>query len=118
MSIFRTILAFDYQAEENSALGEVAAVGASIIAVANPIKKLSKVTKSTKTEKIGDKFTKTTKVIPGNGPGQSRAEMEFVKNAEGKLIRARKFSYDRANKLQHKKRVRGGPDGRGANDDF
>lgn len=62
------------------------------------------------------KFTKKTKIIPGKGPGQSRSEMEFVKNADGKVIRARKFSYDRANKLQHKKRVRGGPDGRGAND--
>lgn len=80
-------------------------------------KKLSKVKKEVRNETIGEgKFTKKTKIIPGKGPGQSRSEMEFVKNADGKLIRARKFSYDRANKIQHKKRVRGGPDGRGAND--
>ena len=83
--------------------------------------KLSKVAKVKKppTVNIGDgkKFTKKTKVFPGNGPGQSRAEIEIVKNSEGKVIRTRKFSYDRANKFQHKKRTRGGPDGRKQDED-
>ncbi len=54
--------------------------------------------------------------MPGKGPGQSRSEMEFVKHAEGKLVRSRKFSYDRGNKLLHKKPARGGPEGRPAKD--
>jgi len=80
-------------------------------------KKLSKVKKEVREETIGGgKFTKKTKVFPGKGPGQSRSEMEFVKNSDGKLIRSRKFSFDRGNKFQHKKPARGGPEGRPANE--
>ena len=80
-------------------------------------KKLSKVKKEIREETIGDgKFTKKTKVFPGKGRGQSRSEMEFVKNSDGKLIRSRKFSFDRGNKFQHKKSARGGPEGRKANE--
>ena len=81
----------------------------------DPVAKRSKVEKSTKVEKVGDKFTKKTKTVPGKGPGQSRSEMEFVKNKKGKVVRSRKFSFDRANKFQHKKPARGGPEGRPAN---
>lgn len=77
----------------------------------NPSKE-SKVEPSEKIEDIGGIFTKKTKTTPGNKPGQSRSEMEFVKNKDGNLIRSRKFSYDRGNKLQHKKPARGGPEGR------
>jgi len=82
------------------------------------VTKLSKVNKEVREETIGNgKFTKKTKVFPGKGPGQSRSEMEFVKNSEGKLIRSRKFSFDRGNKFQHKKSARGGPEGRKADED-
>jgi len=75
-------------------------------------KKLSKVKKSKKTEQIGDKFTKTTEVRPGKGPGQSRAEYTRYKNQDGKVIRTYKDSYDRGNKYQGRKSLRGGPEGR------
>jgi RHS repeat-associated protein len=75
--------------------------------------KFSKAQKSKKVKKIGDgKFTKTTEVRPGKGPGQSRAEYIRYKNAEGKTIRTYKDSYDRANKFQGRKPLRGGPEGR------
>lgn len=109
---------FSHTADNNSGMAEASAIGAAIVAAVNPVKRLSKVKKEVKVEKVGEKFEKKTKIIPGRGPGQSRSEMEFVKNADGKLIRARKFSYDRGNKLQHKKPVRGGPDGRGPYDDY
>ena len=64
--------------------------------------KLSKVKKSVTTKTVG-KFTKTTKVTPGRGPGQSRSEMVKVKNQNGKTIKVYKDSYDRANKFQHRK---------------
>ena len=87
-------------------------LGAGVIG-AKLATKLSQVKKEVREESIGGgKFTKKTKVIPGKGPGQSRSEMEFVKNSEGKLIRSRKFSFDRGNKFQHKKPARGGPEGR------
>lgn len=102
--------------EANSGVTEGVAIVAAVAATANPAKKLSKIKKSVTKIKIG-KFTKKTKTIPGRDPGQSRSEMEFVTNADGKLIRARKFSYDRGNKFQGKKRIVGGPDGRGQDDD-
>jgi hypothetical protein len=74
--------------------------------------KLSKVEKSVKVEKVGNKFTKTTEVRPGKGAGQSRAEYTRVKNANGKTIKTHKDSYDKANKFQHRKPLRGGPEGR------
>lgn len=74
--------------------------------------KLSKVQKSKKTENIGDKFTKTTEVRPGKGPGQSRAEYVRYKNKDGKVIRTYKDTYDRAGRFQHRKSLRGGPEGR------
>jgi len=72
----------------------------------------SKVEKSKKVEKIGDKFTKTTEVRPGKGPGQSRAEYVRYKNRQGKVIKTYKDSYDRGNKFQGRKPLRGGPEGR------
>lgn len=73
----------------------------------------SKVEKSKTTESIGNgRYTKTTEVRPGKGPGQSRAEYIRYKNKDGKVIRTQKFTYDRANKFQHKKPLRGGPEGR------
>ncbi len=75
-------------------------------------KKLSKVPKSTTSRKIGTKFTEKTKVLPGKGPGQSRAEIKSVKNADGKVVRTQKDSFDRAGKFQHRKPLRGGPEGR------
>src|SRR5690606_17744301 len=42
--------------------------------------KLSKVGKSKTVESIGGKYTKTTEVRPGTGPGQSRAEYIRYKN--------------------------------------
>ncbi|MBU8883505.1 RHS repeat-associated core domain-containing protein [Kaistella sp. DKR-2] len=67
--------------------------------------KLSKVEKSTTTTTIGKegKYTKTTEVRPGKGPGQSRAEYIRYKNQDGKVIKNVKDSYDRANKIQHRK---------------
>ncbi len=68
--------------------------------------KLSKVEKSTTTTTpIGKegKYTKTTEVRPGKGPGQSRAEYIRYKNKDGKVIKNVKDSYDRANKIQHRK---------------
>jgi RHS repeat-associated protein len=77
--------------------------------------KLSKVQKSKTTEPIGNgKYTKTTKVQPGKGPGQSRSEMKIYKNQDGKVIKTQKDSYDRGNKFQNKKPLRGGPEGRPA----
>jgi RHS repeat-associated protein len=75
--------------------------------------KPSKVEKSKTTEKVGDKFTKKTEVRPSKErPGQSRAEYVSVKNKDGKTIRTYKDSYDRANKFQGRKPLRGGPEGR------
>ncbi len=82
----------------------------------NSPSKQSKVEKSTKTESVGGKYTKTTDVKPGKGPGQSRAEYVRYKNQDGKVIRTQKFTYDRANRFQHKKPMRGGPEGRQQND--
>lgn len=78
--------------------------------------KLSKVSKNKTVSNVGKKFTKVTKTFPGKGPGQSRSEMEFVKNSTGKVIRSRKFSFDRSNKYQHMKNARGGPEGRKPNE--
>lgn len=83
-----------------------------------PVEKLSKVEKSKTVEQIGDgKYTKTTEVRPGIGPGQSRSEYVRIKDAEGKTIKTYKDSYDRANKFQHRKPLRGGPEGRKPNED-
>ena len=72
----------------------------------------SKVEKSTTVEKIGD-FTKKTRVEPSKkSPGQSRAEYVTIKNKEGKTIKTYKDSYDRGNKFQNGKPLRGGPEGR------
>ncbi|EKT3957111.1 hypothetical protein NTJ28_001084 [Flavobacterium psychrophilum] len=66
--------------------------------------KQSKVQKETKTESIGNgKYTKTTEVRPGKGPGQSRAEYIRYKNQDGKVIKNVKDSYDRGNNIQHRK---------------
>ncbi|MFT3945348.1 MAG: DUF6443 domain-containing protein [Agriterribacter sp.] len=79
--------------------------------------KQSKVQKSTKTEEVGGgKFRKTTETKPGKGPGQSRAEYVRIKNKNGKVIRTYKDSYDRANKFQSRKPLRGGPEGRPQNE--
>ena len=77
--------------------------------------KLSKVKKSKTTEDIGGKYTKTTEVRPGNGPGQSRAEYVRYKDKDGNVIRTYKDSYDRANNFQGRKPLRGGPEGRPQN---
>jgi RHS repeat-associated protein len=64
----------------------------------------SKVEKSKTTEKVGEKFTKTTEVRPSKkSPGQSRAEYIRYKNKEGRTIKSVKDSYDRGNKFQHRK---------------
>jgi RHS repeat-associated protein len=76
--------------------------------------KLSKVEKSATTEQVG-RFTKTTEVRPGKGPGQSRAEYVRYKNEKGETVRSYKDTYDRANKFQHRKPLRGGPEGRPQN---
>jgi RHS repeat-associated protein len=93
-------------------VGQVAKVTNTIEKADGSAAKLSKVEKSKTTESIGGKYTKTTEVRPGKGPGQSRAEITRVKNSEGKTIRTYKDSYDRANKFQHRKPLRGGPEGR------
>lgn len=72
----------------------------------------SKVPKSKTTKSIDGKFTKTTEVRPGKGPGQSRAEYVRYKNKNGKTIRTHKDSYDRSGNFQHRKHLRGGPEGR------
>ena len=78
----------------------------------NQTTKPSKVEKSTKTEQVGD-FTKKTKVEPSKkSPGQSRAEYVTYKNKDGKTVRTHKDSYDRGNKFQGRKPLRGGPEGR------
>jgi len=74
--------------------------------------KLSKVEKSTKIESVGGKYTKTTVVRPGKGPGQSRAEYTRYKNQDGKAIRSYKDSYDRGNKFQGRKPTTGDPEKR------
>ena len=74
--------------------------------------KLSKVQKTTSTKTVGSKFTKKTKIEPGKGPGQSRAEYVTIKTKDGRTIRTYKDSYDRANKFRHRKPLRGGPEGR------
>lgn len=71
--------------------------------VSETTKKLSKVERTKTTETIGGKYTKTTEVKPGKGPGQSRAEYVKYKNQDGKTIKMYKDSYDRANKFQHRK---------------
>jgi hypothetical protein len=74
---------------------------------------VSKVEKSKSVEKVGEKFTKTTEVRPSKvSPGQSRAEYTRVKNADGKVIKTYKDSYDRSNKFMHRKPLTGGPEGR------
>ena len=74
--------------------------------------KLSKVQKTTSTKTVGSKFRKKTKIEPGKGPGQSRAEYVTIKTKDGRTIRTYKDSYDRANKFRHRKPLRGGPEGR------
>jgi RHS repeat-associated protein len=75
------------------------------------IKKASKVQKSTTTVPVG-RFTKTTKVEPGVGPGQSRAEYVIYKNEQGATIRTHKDTFDRGGDFQHRKPLVGGPEGR------
>lgn len=89
--------------------------GAALYSLITKKPKLSKVKKVTRTEQIGNKFTKKTKVNPGRGPGQSRAEITTVKNKAGKTIRTYKDTFDRANKFMHRKPLRGGPEGRPQN---
>jgi RHS repeat-associated protein len=73
----------------------------------------NKVEKSKTTETVGGKYTKTTEVRPSKQqPGQSRAEYVRYKNSDGKVIKTHKDSYDRANNFQHRKPLRGGPEGR------
>ena len=72
----------------------------------------SKVQKSTTTRSVGGTYTKKTVVRPGKGPGQSRAEYVTVKTKDGRTIRTYKDSYDRGNKFQGRKPLRGGPEGR------
>jgi RHS repeat-associated protein len=74
--------------------------------------KLSKVERTKTVESVGEKFTKKTEVRPGKGPGQSRAEYVTYKNGEGKTVKSYKDSYDRGNKFQGRKPLRGGPEGR------
>lgn len=76
-----------------------------------------KVQKSKITQDIGGgKFTKTTEVRPSKkSPGQFRAEYVRIKNKDGKVIRTYKDSYDRGNKFQGRKPLRGGPEGRSQN---
>jgi len=77
---------------------------------------LSKIKKSKKDFFIGNgRFKKTVKVVPGRGPGQSRSEYVIIKNKQGKTIKTYKDSYDRANIFQHRKSLRGGPEGRQQN---
>ena len=79
--------------------------------------KLSKVEKSKTVEQIGDsRFTRTTEVRPGNGPGQTRAEYVRIKDEKGNVIKTYKDTFDRANKFQHRKPLRGGPEGRPQNE--
>jgi hypothetical protein len=94
---------------------DISVVGAVMVKAARVAKsagKLSKVEKSKTVEKIGKKFTKTTEVRPGKGSGQSRAEYVRYKNEDGKVIRTYKDSYDQAGNWQHRKALRGGPEGR------
>lgn len=91
-------------------------VVAAVVGILPGGKKMSKVPKSKKTEKVGD-FSKKTKVVPGRGPEQSRAEIVTVRNKDGKTIRTHKDLYDRSGKFQHRKPLRGGPEGRKQDDD-
>ncbi|MEJ7768062.1 MAG: RHS repeat-associated core domain-containing protein, partial [Chitinophagaceae bacterium] len=83
---------------QSNVVKQFGAIGKDVIK--NTGIKLSKVANATTTAKIG-KFTKITEVRKGIGPGQSRAVYERVKNADGKVIRNIKTSYDRANKVQN-----------------
>jgi hypothetical protein len=74
--------------------------------------KASKVAKAKKIEKIG-RFTKTTEVRPGRGPGQSRAEYVRYKNERGETIKTYKDSFHRAGRWQRRDPLRGGPERRG-----
>ncbi|MBA3673950.1 MAG: hypothetical protein H0W75_03180 [Chitinophagaceae bacterium] len=79
--------------------------------------KSSKVEKTKTTESIGGKYTKTTEVRPSTkSPGQSRAEYVRIKNSSGKVVKTYKDSYDRGNKFQGRKPLRGGPEGRPQNE--
>ncbi len=79
--------------------------------------KLSKVRKAKIVEQIGGgKYTKITEVRPGKGPGMSRSEYVRYKNQQGETIRTYKDTYDRADKFQHRKVLRGGPEGRPQNE--
>jgi hypothetical protein len=49
-------------------------------------------------------------------PGQSRAVYVRIRNSKGKVIRTYKDSYDRANRWQGRKPLRGGPEGRSQNE--
>ncbi|MEE1944585.1 hypothetical protein VRU48_05665 [Pedobacter sp. KR3-3] len=66
---------------------------------------------SQKLSKVGE-FTKKTEVRPEKGPRQSRAEYTTYKNKDGKTVKTYKDSYDRGNKYQGRKPLRGGPEGR------
>jgi len=78
-----------------------------------PSSKKSKVEPSDTSRSLGGgKFTEKRTTRPGNGPGQSRAEYVRTRNSEGKVIRTYKDSYDRANRFQSRKPLRGGPEGR------
>ncbi len=85
--------------------------GATGLGAAARAAKGSKVAKSKTTEQVG-RFTKITEVKPGVGPGQSRAEYVRYKNEAGETIRTYKDTYDRAGVFQHRKPLRGGPEGR------
>lgn len=75
--------------------------------------KRSKVPKSIREYSIGEgRFRKIVEVRPGKGPGMSRAEYVRIKNRQGKTIRTYKWSFDRANRFQHRKPTTGGPEGR------
>jgi RHS repeat-associated protein len=60
---------------------------------------------------VAGNFTKKTFTVFSK-PGQSRAEYTYWKNAQGKVIRSYKDSYDRANRFMHRKPLRGGSEGR------
>ncbi|MBS1600828.1 MAG: hypothetical protein JST75_21590 [Bacteroidetes bacterium] len=96
---------------KNNIVKDATAVGQDIIKKTGV--KLSKVEKAIeKTEIGGGKFVKTAETRPGIGEGQSRAVFTRVKNAEGKVVKTYKDSYNQGNKFMHRKPLTGGPEGR------
>ncbi|MEW6746581.1 MAG: polymorphic toxin-type HINT domain-containing protein [Planctomycetota bacterium] len=65
------------------------------------------------TRTLGD-FTEKRWTVPGDRGGASRAEYHVWKNAEGRVIKTYKDSFDQHNRWEHRKPLRGGPEGRPA----